>query len=69
MNATATPHLNVSELDQTPPTTRRADVTELQDGLRWARSLLDDPLATSVHASGMSASDLKSIEQAAGGSS
>jgi hypothetical protein len=64
---TATQHLNVSPSDQTPPTTRRTGVSDLREGLRWAQSILDDPLATSVQASGMSAADLRAVERAASG--
>ncbi len=53
--------------DQTPPTTRSAGVGEFNEGLRWAESVLNDPLETSVQASGMSQADLRVIGQAAGG--
>jgi hypothetical protein len=68
MTATATQHLAVSALEQSPPTTRRTDVAEFRDGLRWARTVLDDPFEASVQASGMSAADLEAIERAARGS-
>jgi hypothetical protein len=69
MSTTHTPHFDVAPGDQTPATTRRAAVGDLREGLRWAQSVLQDPLATSVQASGMSQADLRSIEQAAAGQS
>jgi hypothetical protein len=59
---------------QAPPSTRSAGIrtgnagSSFAEGLLWARSVLADPVATSVHASGMSQGDLRDIEQAAGGS-
>jgi hypothetical protein len=68
MTATAnTQVLRPTADDQTPVTTRSAGIGELNEGLRWARSILADPVATSVQASGMSQADLRAIEQAAGG--
>ncbi len=52
---------------QAPLTTRRPTGGDFNNGLRWARSVLNDPLETSVQASGMSQADLRAIEQAAGG--
>jgi hypothetical protein len=68
MTATAnTQVLRPTAGDQTPPSTRSAGVGEFSEGLRWARSVLNDPIATSVYASGMSQADLRAIEQAAAG--
>ena len=53
--------------DQAYTTTRRTTVGEFAEGLRWARSVLADPVAASVQSSGMSQSDLRAIEQAAAG--
>jgi hypothetical protein len=67
---TAVEHLEgVSASDQTPPTTRLTTVVEFRRGLRWAQSVLRDPRAASVQASGLSTADLDAIEQAAGGTS
>jgi hypothetical protein len=66
MSTTHTPHFGLAQSDQTPATTRRTAVGgELREGLRWAQSVLQDPVASSVHASGMSPADLRSIERAA----
>jgi hypothetical protein len=67
MTATAATNFSATADEQTPATTRRASVGEFNEGLRWAQSVLDDPVATSVQASGMSQADLRAIEQAAGG--
>jgi 2-keto-4-pentenoate hydratase len=40
--------------------------SEFREELRVAAAVLDDPLAASVHASGMSADDLREIETAGG---
>ena len=59
--------LRPSADDQTPATTRLAGIGEFNEGLRWAESVLNDPLETSVQASGMTQAELRIIEQAAGG--
>ncbi len=68
MSVTANPtDLEAAPDKQTPATTRRPPIDDFSDGLRWARSVLNDPIETSVQASGMSQADLRAIEQAAGG--
>ncbi len=66
ISATATTIFSSTAETQASATTRRAGI-DFAEGLRWARSVLADPVATSVHASGMSQADLRAIEQAAGG--
>lgn len=64
VSATTNPLFSDSVDVQVPATTRRTNL-DFGEGLRWARSVLGDPVATSVHAAGMSQSDLHEIEQAA----
>jgi hypothetical protein len=43
---------------------RQRHAGELSEGLRWAQAVLNDPVETSVQASGMSSEDIDAVREA-----